>query len=157
MSEIGRGLRYTPEELTKLRPALISPKDPLQSDSPAPNEAVVQAKNSAEAVAAPDTKAEAEQQVELAGEPAANIANENGDNHNHAEMANLKIDDSVWSTESQVANPENSAPAVADKKKKKKSSGKKKKPNPTGFEEFYADPPITPEDYKEEVEQLYHQ
>ncbi|KAB8298105.1 hypothetical protein EYC80_001867 [Monilinia laxa] len=36
------------------------------------------------------------------------------------------------------------------KKKKKKSSGKNKKAAPTGFEEFYADPPLTPEEYEEE-------
>jgi hypothetical protein len=157
MSEIDHGLRYTPEELTKLRPALMSPKAPLQPDFPALDEAVVQAKTSAETIAAPGTKAEVEHQTELAGEPAAVIANENGDNHGHIETANLKIEDSVWSTESQVAAPDNGAPVEVEKKKKKKSSGKKKKPNPTGFEEFYADPPITPEDHKEEVEQLYHQ
>ncbi|TVY39550.1 Argonaute-binding protein, partial [Lachnellula occidentalis] len=41
-------------------------------------------------------------------------------------------------------------PAELKKKKKKKSSGinKKLKVNPTGFEEFYADPPTTPEDYQ---------
>ncbi len=43
------------------------------------------------------------------------------------------------------------------KKKKKKSSGKNKLPNPSGFEEFYADPPITPEDHYEEKHDIYHQ
>lgn len=62
--------------------------------------------------------------------------------------------EAVNPTETQEAGPSEGA---SKKKKKKKSSGKKKKkPNPTGFEEFYADPPITPEDHKEEVEQLYH-
>ncbi|TVY62330.1 Argonaute-binding protein [Lachnellula suecica] len=44
---------------------------------------------------------------------------------------------------------ENGVPA---KKKKKKSSGinKKLKVNPTGFEEFYADPPTTPEEHEAE-------
>ncbi|TVY86211.1 Argonaute-binding protein, partial [Lachnellula willkommii] len=42
------------------------------------------------------------------------------------------------------------ATELKKKKKKKKSSGinKKLKVNPTGFEEFYADPPTTPEDYQ---------
>ncbi|KFY38808.1 hypothetical protein V495_06354 [Pseudogymnoascus sp. VKM F-4514 (FW-929)] len=140
---------------TNTMPALMSPKAPLQPDFPAPDEVVVQATTLAETIAAPDTKAEVEHQTELAGKPAAIISNENGDNHGHIETANLEIEDSVWSTESQVAAPDNGGPATAVKKKKK-SSGKKKKPTPTGFEEFYADPPITPEDHKEEVEQLYH-
>lgn len=44
------------------------------------------------------------------------------------------------------------AAEMKKKKKKKKSSGinKKLKVNPTGFEEFYADPPTTPEDYQVE-------
>ncbi|CAG8982547.1 hypothetical protein HYALB_00002329 [Hymenoscyphus albidus] len=33
---------------------------------------------------------------------------------------------------------------------------KSKKPKPTGFEEFYADPPITPAEYEEETENQYH-
>ncbi|KAL2070537.1 hypothetical protein VTL71DRAFT_13563 [Oculimacula yallundae] len=41
---------------------------------------------------------------------------------------------------------------VEPKKKKKKSSGKNKKPNPTGFEEFYADPPVTPDEHDEECD-----
>jgi hypothetical protein len=45
---------------------------------------------------------------------------------------------------------EGAAEEEPKKKKKKKSSGKNKKPAPTGFEEFYADPPITPEEYVEE-------
>lgn len=56
-----------------------------------------------------------------------------------------------------VVKPNNAIPvAEAPKKKKKKSSGKNKKPNATGFEEFYADPPITPEEHEEE-EDLYDQ
>jgi hypothetical protein len=45
------------------------------------------------------------------------------------------------------------------KKKKKKSSGKNKVklPRANGFEEFYADAPITPEEYALENEELYHQ
>ncbi|CZT45504.1 uncharacterized protein RSE6_05820 [Rhynchosporium secalis] len=42
--------------------------------------------------------------------------------------------------------------AEQPKKKKKKSSGKNKKPNPTGFEEFYADPPVTPDEHDEECD-----
>ncbi|KAM3069454.1 hypothetical protein ACMFMG_005559 [Clarireedia jacksonii] len=42
------------------------------------------------------------------------------------------------------------------KKKKKKSSGKNKKAAPTGFEEFYADPPITPDEHEEESN-IYHE
>ncbi|PQE10219.1 Argonaute subunit Arb1 protein [Rutstroemia sp. NJR-2017a WRK4] len=45
---------------------------------------------------------------------------------------------------------EGAAEEEPKKKKKKKSSGKNKKPAPTGFEEFYADPPITPEEHVEE-------
>ncbi|ATZ55805.1 hypothetical protein BCIN_12g03630 [Botrytis cinerea B05.10] len=41
------------------------------------------------------------------------------------------------------------------KKKKKKSGGKKKAAGPTGFEEFYADPPLTPDEYEEECD-IYH-
>ncbi|KAI9649675.1 hypothetical protein NHQ30_002256 [Ciborinia camelliae] len=37
-------------------------------------------------------------------------------------------------------------------KKKKKSSGKNKKAAATGFEEFYADPPLTPDEYEEECD-----
>ncbi|KAI6712013.1 hypothetical protein JHW43_005470 [Diplocarpon mali] len=40
--------------------------------------------------------------------------------------------------------------AAPKKKKNKKSSGKNKKPPPTGFEEFFADPPITPDEFDEE-------
>ncbi|KAK6583808.1 hypothetical protein PZA11_003538 [Diplocarpon coronariae] len=42
------------------------------------------------------------------------------------------------------------AAAPKKKKKNKKSSGKNKKPPPTGFEEFFADPPITPDEFDEE-------
>jgi len=42
------------------------------------------------------------------------------------------------------------------KKKKKKSSGKNKKPPVTGFEEYYCDPPITPQEYSEELNDIYH-
>jgi hypothetical protein len=45
---------------------------------------------------------------------------------------------------------EGAAEEEPKKRKKKKSSGKNKKPAPTGFEEFYADPPITPEEHSEE-------
>lgn len=42
------------------------------------------------------------------------------------------------------------------KKKKKKKSGANKKAAPTGFEEFYADPPLTPNEYEEERD-VYHE
>ncbi len=53
----------------------------------------------------------------------------------------------------------------APKKKKKKGSRtryadgtpKAKKVAPTGFEEFYADAPITPEEYQDEMQNMYHQ
>jgi hypothetical protein len=44
---------------------------------------------------------------------------------------------------------------VAALKKKKKKRSKPKAPNPTGFEEYYVDPPITPTEYEEE-QSLYH-
>ena len=43
------------------------------------------------------------------------------------------------------------------KKKKKKSSGKNRKPPASGFEEYYADAPMTPDQYQEEVDDIYHQ
>ncbi|KAI9821524.1 MAG: hypothetical protein M1826_000646 [Phylliscum demangeonii] len=42
------------------------------------------------------------------------------------------------------------------KKKKSKSKGKSKAIPPSGFEENYADAPITPAEYAEEVNSLYH-
>ncbi|TVY23681.1 Argonaute-binding protein [Lachnellula hyalina] len=56
-----------------------------------------------------------------------------------------------------VENSGETGVVAAEVKKKKKSSGihKKLKVNPTGFEEFYADPPTTPEDYQVESD-LYH-
>ncbi|KAH6723035.1 Argonaute siRNA chaperone complex subunit Arb1-domain-containing protein [Leptodontidium sp. MPI-SDFR-AT-0119] len=65
----------------------------------------------------------------------------------------------IEAADTNVANINGSAPVVVaeqPKKKKKKSSGKNKKPNPTGFEEFYADPPTTPDEHEEECD-LYHE
>ncbi|KAI9848025.1 MAG: hypothetical protein M1837_001127 [Sclerophora amabilis] len=42
------------------------------------------------------------------------------------------------------------------KKKKKKSKAKKKKKGVSGFEDNYADAPLTPDEYREENEDLYH-
>ncbi|KFZ05529.1 hypothetical protein V501_08267 [Pseudogymnoascus sp. VKM F-4519 (FW-2642)] len=166
MPESDRGLRYTSEELTKLRPAPMSPRGSPQPGDQDEVEAVARAQTS-ENLTVPDTKAGVGQRLELTGESTAIIAGKDEDSHGLGQMTKKRpsiaegMDDkngeAEWSTESQVAAPSVGAPEVVGaKKKKKKSSGKKKKPNPTGFEEFYADPPITPEDHKEEVEQLYH-
>lgn len=166
MPESDHGLRYTPEELTNLRPAFTSPKGPLQSEVPAPGEAVAHAETSAN-LTVPDIEIGVEQRPELTGEPTATVVDKGEDNRGLDQTAKKRPSiaegmegengEAVWPTETQVAGPSDGAPAIVEaKKKKKKSSGKKKKPNPTGFEEFYADPPITPEDHKEEVEQLYH-
>ena len=166
MPESDHGLRYTPEELTNLRPAFTSPKGPLQSEVPALAEAVAQAETSAN-LTVPDIKIEVEQRPEFTGEPTAIVVDKNDDNQgldqtakerpSIAEGMESENGEAAWPTETQGAGPSDGASAVVGaKKKKKKSSGKKKTPNPTGFEEFYADPPITPEDHKEEVEQLYH-
>ncbi|KAK0120671.1 hypothetical protein ONS96_010872 [Cadophora gregata f. sp. sojae] len=61
----------------------------------------------------------------------------------------------VEATDSSVPSTIGSIPVVvADqaKKKKKKSSGKNRRANPTGFEEFYADPPTTPDEHEEECD-----
>lgn len=166
MPESDHGLRYTPEELTNLRPAFTSPKGPLQSEVPALAEAVAQAETSAN-LTVPDIKIEVKQRPEFTGEPTAIVVDKNDDNQgldqtakerpSIAEGMESENGEAAWPTETQGAGPSDGASAVVGaKKKKKKNSGKKKKPNPTGFEEFYADSPITPEDHKEEVEQLYH-
>ncbi|OBT47146.1 hypothetical protein VE00_03103 [Pseudogymnoascus sp. WSF 3629] len=166
MPESDRGLRYTSEELTRLRPAQMSPTGSPQPGVPGEAEAVSEAQTS-ENLTVSDIKTGVEQRLESTGEPTAIIVDKDEDSHgldqttekrpSIAEGMEDKNGETVWPTESQVAAPTVGAPEVVGaKKKKKKSSGKKKKPNPTGFEEFYADPPITPEDHKEEVEQLYH-
>ncbi|KAL5352110.1 hypothetical protein ACLOAV_002055 [Pseudogymnoascus australis] len=163
MPASNHGLRYTPEELTTLRPVSMSPKGPPQSEAPAPGEAAAQDQTSAK-LTVPDINTGIEQGPELAKEPTAIVAGKGEDNRRLDEMAKKRPSiaegmedengEAVNPTETQEAGPSEGA---SKKKKKKKSSGKKKKkPNPTGFEEFYADPPITPEDHKEEVEQLYH-
>lgn len=51
--------------------------------------------------------------------------------------------------------PGTSLPSVVagpEKKKRKKSSGKNRKAGATGFEEFYCDPPVTPEEHEEECD-----
>ncbi|OBT65870.1 hypothetical protein VE03_05424 [Pseudogymnoascus sp. 23342-1-I1] len=160
------GPRYTPEELTALRPASMSPSGPPLSEVPALGEAVAQ-DQAATKLTVTDVKTEIEERLELTGEPTVTVADNGEDNRGLDEMAEKRPSigegtegengEAVTPTETQGAVPNDGTPAVAGaKKKKKKSSGKKKKPNPTGFEEFYADPPITPEDHKEEVEQLYH-
>lgn len=164
ISASNHGLRYTPEELTTLRPASMPPKGPPQSEVPASGEGVAQDQTSAK-LTVPDVNTGVEQQLELTREPTAIVSDKGEDNRgldvmtkkrpSIAEGMEDENGEAVKPTETQEAGP--SQGASKKKKKKKKSSGKKKKkPNPTGFEEFYADPPITPEDHKEEVEQLYH-
>lgn len=166
MHESDHGLRYTQEELTKLRPAQMSPTGSLQPDNPTEAEAVSQVQTSVNPTA-PDTKIGAEQHSELTGVPTAIVVDKREDNHELDQMAQKRPSiaggmkdengEAVWPSETQGTGPSDGAPAIAEtKKKKKKSTGKKKKPTPTGFEEFFADPPITPEDHKEEIEQLYH-
>ncbi|OBT90580.1 hypothetical protein VE02_01042 [Pseudogymnoascus sp. 03VT05] len=166
MPESYRGLRYTSEELTQLRPAPMSPTGSLQPGVPGEAEAVAEAQTS-ENLTVPHIKTGVKQRLESTRELTAIVVDKAEDSHgldettekrpSIAEGMEDKNGEAVWPTESQVAAPSIGASEVAGaKNKKKKSSGKKKKPNPTGFEEFYADPPITPEDHKEEVEQLYH-
>lgn len=166
MSDIDPGLRYTSDELTKLRPAQMSPTASLQPCGQTEAEAVSHTQTSAK-VTVPDIETEIEQHSESTGEPKAVVIDKGVDDDGLGATAKKRPSiaegmedndgEAAWPTETQGTGPGGSAPSVAGaKKKKKKSSGKKKKPNPTGFEEFYADPPITPEDHKEEVEQLYH-
>lgn len=166
MSDSNPGLRYTSEELTKLRPTQMSPTASLQPSDIAEAEKASHIQTSAKSTVL-DIKAEAEQSSESTGESTAVVIDKGGDDDglgkatkkrpSIAEGMEADNEAAAWPTDTQGIGPGDSAPVVAAaKKKKKKSSGKKKKPNPTGFEEFYADPPITPEDHKEEVEQLYH-
>lgn len=166
LPESDHNLRYTLEELKKLSPPKMSLTVSSQPCDPAPSEAVAQSQTSGNSTV-PDIKTGVEQHQELAGEPTAIVADNGEDDQGLDQTARKRpsiaegMDNengmAVGPAESHAAGPSGGASTVAGaKKKKKKSSGKKKKPNPTGFEEFYADPPITPEDHKEEVEQLYH-
>ena len=156
-------MQYTREEITKLKPTPTLPISSLQPDVQAPGEAVNQDSTTADA-ATTDIKIEAEQQSDLRGETEIAGSDEGKVIQAPNETANVEKNleengEAVQSTEGQVADADRAAPLVGEvekKKKKKKSSGKNRKPNPTGFEEFYADPPITPEEYAEEKEELYH-
>lgn len=166
-------LRYTKDELLKLRPDSMSPANSVQAAAQAPIQAPVEPPTPEEA---PDTltdaKTEAEQKSESRKEHKA-VTFEDGkpDEEPNApsnslkrcsvtENTELENGDTIQPTEGLAVVPDGATPAGEEggkKKKKKKSSGRNKKPNPTGFEEFYADPPITPAEYNEEVNELYHQ
>lgn len=178
-------LRYTKDELLKLRPDSMSPANsvqaavqaPIQAPVGAPIQAPVEPPTPEEAPGTlTDAKIEAEQKSEKKSESGKEhkaVIFEDGkpDEEPNApsnsmkrgsvtENTELENGDTIQSTEGLAVGPDGVTPAAEEggkKKKKKKSSGRNKKPNPTGFEEFYADPPITPAEYNEEVNELYHQ
>jgi hypothetical protein len=148
----------------------------VQANVQAPTQAATQAATQAptpekDSAPAEDIKIEAQQKPEKdkATKAVAFQDEDKADQELHGynaekplENTDANAEDPVNPTEDQVTPADGVAPEPAEgekKKKKKKSSGQKargKTPKPTGFEEFYADPPITPAEYNEEINELYH-
>jgi hypothetical protein len=68
--------------------------------------------------------------------------------------AHLAANGDVNSDDDDANNFQADADEVTPKEKKKKKKSKAKRPKPTGFEEYHADAPLTPDEYAEE-QQLY--